>query len=227
MAMQILMIKEGVDFESLFVNHGTDWPETYHYFDFFQDWLKREGHRPITVLKPEVEGFQVLYDFLKHWKIVPTMKHRTCTGKFKVRPVYKHVDKPCFMMIGIDAGESKRAKIATRKGIENRWPLIEYDIDREGCKEIIKAAGIPVPKKSGCYICPFQRVGQWKELRRVHPDLFCKAQRLEKLNMENNRKQGKRAYTLRSNGKSLGSVIDEKQIPIWEEDRYPPCECGL
>jgi len=90
------------------------------------------------------------------------------------------VQKPCFMFIGIDAGEAHRAKITSKGKIEYRWPLIEEDIDREGCKQIIRDHVLPVPPKSGCFICPFQRPDQWKKLRREHPDLFCIAQKLEK-----------------------------------------------
>ena len=80
--------------------------------------------------------------------------------------------------------------------------------------------------KSGCYICPFQRIRQWVELRHKHPDLFCKAEQMEDRNMEHRRSKGKKAMTL-NRRKRLKSVVEEDQINLFEQDNYPPCQCGL
>jgi hypothetical protein len=79
--------------------------------------------------------------------------------------------------------------------------------------------------KSGCYICPFQPNGQWVELRKKHPELFCKAQQLE-INAANYRiERGKNPISIKS--KSLKSIVDEDQMSLFEQDNYPPCQCGL
>lgn len=226
-AMMILMIQEKQEFEAIFVDHGADWPETYEYFTKFQNWLKDNGHNLITVLKPDVEGFDNLYKYYWSKKFVPSFMARICTDKFKIRPIQKYVEKPCFMLIGIDNGEAKRAKISIKKGIENRFPLIEYEIDREGCKDIIRKTGLDVPMKSGCYICPFQKKNKWRELRIQHPDLFCKADKLEKRNMLYRASMGKKALSLCASGQTLRNVIDENQMMLFKDDEYPPCECGL
>ena len=99
-AMMLLLLDEGIEeFEAVFVDHGTDWPETYKYFDMFQGWLTRKGYKPITVLKPNVEGFTNLYDFYWHKKWVPSHMRRICTDKFKIRPLFKYFDKPCFCLL--------------------------------------------------------------------------------------------------------------------------------
>ena len=58
-AMHLYLLEHGKehgigDFEAVFVDHGTDWPETYEYLNMFQDRLKKRGHKPVTVLKPSV-----------------------------------------------------------------------------------------------------------------------------------------------------------------------------
>ena len=226
-AMLLLCLDQRIDFEAIFVNHGTDWPETYEYLAMFQDWLKKNGHKPVTVLKPDVQGFSNLYNYYFSRKKCPSMMKRDCTDKFKIRPIYKYIEKPCFMLLGIDSGESHRARLNSKKGVENRFPLIEEEIDREECKRIIRAHELPVPMKSGCYMCPFQRVAQWKVLRRNHPELFCKVQNLEKRVIEWRISEGKKPFALRGNGKTIGSIINEKQGNLWEEMDYPPCNCGL
>lgn len=164
--------------------------------------------------------------------MVPSTMARWCTRMFKVVPVNTYVEKPCFMHLGIDAGEGKRARLNVEDGIENRWLLIEYDIDRDGCKGLIEKAGLEVPPKSGCWFCPYQRVAQWRRLRRKHTDLFCKAQKLEERNMEYRTRKGKNPFTLRNNGKPLRSLVSEaaeaqKALPGMEDLEYPPCQCGL
>ena len=234
-AMMLMLLDQKAEFEAIFVNHGADWPETYEYFDMFQVWLKENGHDPITVLKPnrvlnkttKPVVFDNLYSFSLHMRMVPSGFRRWCTADFKMKPIIEYIETPCFMLIGIDAGESKRAKISSIGGVENRWPLIEHDIDRDGCKQIIMEHGLPVPMRSGCFICPFQRQSQWRELRMLHPDLFCKAIALEDANAEYRAKKGKAPMTLSQNKKSLRSIVDENQMNLFEQDDYPPCECGL
>ena len=131
-AMYLYLKDEGIDFEAVFVDHGTDWPETYSFVRTFKE------DYPLTILKPDVEGFDNLYKYCHHKNIIPSMMFRWCTDKFKVKVVSNYVKKPCFMMIGIDYGESNRAKLNTNKNIENRFPLIEAKIDRDECKQIIR-----------------------------------------------------------------------------------------
>jgi 3'-phosphoadenosine 5'-phosphosulfate sulfotransferase (PAPS reductase)/FAD synthetase len=230
-AMMLMLLDQKDDFEAIFVNHGTDWPETYEYFEMFQGWLVEHGHRPITVLKPNQTAYDDeytnLYEYSMAFKMVPSGFMRWCTARFKMQPIKSYIETPCFMLIGIDVGESKRAKISSIGGVENRWPLIENDIDREGCKQIITDHGLPVPMRSGCFICPFQRNSQWIELRNLHPELFCKAVALEDANAEYRAEKGKAPMTISQNKKSLRSIVNEDQMNLFEQDNYPPCQCGL
>jgi len=221
-ALYLLMQDLGMDFEAVFVDHGGDWPETYEYFKYFV-----ETGRPVTVLKPDVQGHSNIYQYAWDKEMVPAMQIRWCTRLFKIEPVNNYVEKPCFMHLGIDAGEAKRAKLNAKKGIESRWLLIENDLDREGCIDLIKSHGLTVPPKSGCFICPFMRKQQWKAMRRTHPELFCKAQQLEQRNMDYRVRIGKKAFSLRGDGVALGDLINENQaaLPGMEDLEYPPCQC--
>jgi len=159
---------------------------------------------------------------------VPFFRHRWCTASFKVEPVHNYIEKPATIYLGIDADEAKRAKIRVQDGVEDRWPLIEADIGRAGCKEIIEQHGLPVPPKSGCYICPFMKIGQWKRLRREEPCLFQRAVDLERANMDRRIERGLKPMYLSMTKKcTLQNLVDEKQIQLFEQDEYPPCQCGL
>lgn len=223
-AMYLMLIEQGVKFEAIFVNHGTDHQETYEYLDYFIN----KGH-PITVLKPDVEGFDTLIDYYLHKRKMPSIMKRDCSDKFKARQVYKYIKKPCFMLLGFDAGEAGRARISGKKGVENRFPFIEENIDRQGCVKLIEKHGLKVPRKSGCYCCFYQHQYEWEELRREHPGLFCKTERMESQVMEDRKAEGKSIFTLNNTGFTVRQMINEKQkaLPGLEELEYPPCECGL
>jgi len=225
-AMYLVLVDEGMTpgdaahgFEAIYVDHGGDWPETHKYVESFVK------NYPVTILTPNVGGESNLYDYSARYKMIPSRRKRWCTDKFKVRVINKHITKPCFSLIGFSADEAHRAKITTEKGVENRFPLVERGIDRARCIEIIKSHGLPVPMKSGCYFCPFQRVGQWKKLRNEHPDLFCKAKKLEDDQIIARAEHGKGPLYL--SAKPLSETINERQGKIFEADEYPPCQCGL
>lgn len=229
-ALHLLLLDQGVDFEPVFIHHGTDWPETYHYVAGFQWWLKKNCYPSIVILKPDVgtvEGqrFDNLYNYYQFKKNFPCRISRGCTDKFKLRTLQRYQKHPAFVFIGYAADEAHRAKISTSNGFEYRWPLIEQDITRAGCIEIIKSHGLPIPRKSGCFICPYQPTREWKELRRVHPELFCKATTLENQYVKRRKAEGKKPLYIKD--KPLSLKINENQNKLFPMDKYPPCECGL
>lgn len=109
---------------------------------------------------------------------------RTCTKHGKIAPLEAHLrghaGPVALQLIGIHAGEGHRAKNDPQDAEWPRfYPLVDMDIDQERCIEIIKAAGLPVPPKSGCWHCPFLRVGQILDLAKDEPEKFKRIVRLE------------------------------------------------
>lgn len=64
-AMLIMMQEWDMDFETIYVDHGCDWPETREYVTMIAKKY------PITVLKPDVQGFDNLYDYCWYYEMVP------------------------------------------------------------------------------------------------------------------------------------------------------------
>lgn len=231
-ALYLLLEQQGINFEAVFVDHGGDWPETYEYVDYFIS-----TGRPVTILHPkagtrEKVTFSNIVDYLEFKKILPSKnkKKRFCTDRFKISPFNKYAITPCFVFIGFASDEADRAQMSSTKGIEYRWPLIEQDVTRQGCIEIIRGAGLVVPRKSGCYICPFQGRAEYQELRMAHPDLFCRAIKMEKAQNSRVKKDGTpwKEYYL-AGSFPLSQLVNDKQraLPGLEEIEYPPCQCGL
>jgi hypothetical protein len=183
---------------------------------------------------PDVAGHSSLYDYSLAERFVPVRIQRWCTDKFKIRPLYAYFERPCEVLIGIDSAEAHRARDSRDKAITNVFPLVERGIDRQGCIEIIEAHGLPVPPKSGCYFCPFQRRSQWVELNRSHPDLWCKAVALDAASQERQREAGSDEMIYLAD-RPLDELVRAKdgrgrytiddQLDFFDDRR--PCQCGL
>lgn len=236
-ALYLLLIEQGqvpgVDFEAVAVDHGADKPESYEYLEM----MMTKGY-PVTVIKPNYGGFDNLYDYCLKYAILPSRipGMRWCTENFKTEVVKKYRQTPCIELIGFDAGEPGRAKsMHEREGSTFDYPLISEGIDRQGCIDLIKRHGLPVPIKSGCYVCPFQGRKDWMDLRKQHPELFCKARTLEILCNQRRMESGKEPIYFRD--MPLDDLIQVKdhsgrraavgQTEMFDSHDRPPCRCSL
>ena len=223
-ALMLWLLDHNIKFEAVFADHGGDYPETYEYVDM----LLSKGYE-ITVLKTtkKAHGKDLnLYDFCHEYKMCPGIRFRWCTSMFKVEPLIKHQEKPCFVFLGIGYEERHRAKRKAEyhEGIIKDYPLIDHNINRQGCVEIIKAHGLPVPPKSGCFFCPFQKASEIRELYHRCDDLFDKALELEKRNIEYNKAKGKQqSGFLHISNRPLEVVAMTDQLELFDD--MWPCAC--
>lgn len=156
----------------VFADTGEEKPETYAYIrDHFEPWLAKHGKTLETVRPPET--------VLERWerlRVTGSRLIRACTVEGKINPIKCHIEANGggVQLIGIDAGEAHRMADRVR-------PLVDLDIDRDGCEDIIKAAGLPSPGKSGCWCCPFIRVHEILRLARKDPCRFERIVALENM----------------------------------------------
>lgn len=173
-ALMLLLTDRGEEFETIFVNHGGDYPETYNYVDYLRDI----GFE-INEIVPDVEGYHTIYEYSIDKQILPSFRYRWCTDKFKIRSINNYIDTPCTMFIGFDYGELKRSLKNKSGKITNIFPLIDAKMDRNACVDLIKGHGLDIPPKSGCYFCPFMHKLEIRELFLNHRELYDKALKME------------------------------------------------
>jgi 3'-phosphoadenosine 5'-phosphosulfate sulfotransferase (PAPS reductase)/FAD synthetase len=166
----------------IFADTGDEHPDTYRYIEeVTKPFVRGYGGSFVTVRNHKYPRLQ---DQAMKEKIIPVRMSRWCTDKFKIRPIRRYLKEndllPAAQLIGIDAGEAHRAKESGHKQFHNRFPLIERGLDRDDCVDVIRKAELPVPRKSGCFYCPFQPKGQWIALRKEHKELFQIAVDMEK-----------------------------------------------
>jgi len=169
--------------EIIFCDVGNEMPETYTFLKEFEDWCSKKGLK-FTQIE---SNLGTIKDYYLEKKLIPYRMFRHCTDKFKVRPMNDYIKKvygiktPINMFMGIANDEKHRSeKIRGRKQFTHLFPLIEWELDRLGCVEIIKKEGLSVPVKSGCYFCPFQPKRAWIDLYKIHPELFQDSINFEK-----------------------------------------------
>jgi hypothetical protein len=108
---------------------------------------------------------------------------RQCTKDFKLRPIRAEMrrrgfseQRPVEMWIGISIDEAvKRMKGSGLKWVENRWPLVERQLDRRACARWLVGHGYPLPPKSACVFCPYKRDREFALMRDEDPVSFARA----------------------------------------------------
>ena len=224
-ALAIMAINDGWRGKIVFSDTGCEWPETYSYMDYFErEWLKPRGFEIVRLSglpwQTKKKGYSLI-EYCEMAHIIPLAARRWCTSGWKVKPVERFRNGNA-QMLGIAADE------AHRKPNEIR-PLVEANVTREGCIEIINAEGLNIPQKSGCYICPFQRDSQWRMLWERHPELFERAMLLEENAIRT--QAGRHFATLDPNGKITlrqRKLVYESQMTLPDIDmnsllRIKPC----
>jgi hypothetical protein len=113
------------------------------------------------------------------------MLHRTCTDRFKIRPIEKQIramlakDQTCVSVRGISVDESRRARPSTTKRIEIDYPLVSRAVTRQDCKRWMVSKGYPIPPRSACTFCPYRCNVEWQKMRDLEPEAFAEACRVD------------------------------------------------
>ena len=105
-----------------------------------------------------------------------------CSGEWKRDVVMRWLRArgvtKCEQWIGFSIDEFERASKVRRKWCSTTYPLIDRFINRAMCISLIKAAGLEVPRKSRCKMCPHQSNEEWLEVRSM-PDEWSEAVQLD------------------------------------------------
>ena len=114
-------------------------------------------------------------------------------------------DQPVRTWIGISLDEMGRMKASNKMWQEFYHPLVwDLRMRRGDCIESVRSAGLPTPPKSSCWMCPFRRNAQWRQLRDHYPADFEKACALDE--------------EIRANDKQGGVWLHNSRAPLRDAD---------
>ena len=177
----------------MFADVKAEKKETYDYLPVIQAWLSSVGFPQVTVVENLVKDFKhwpayrgILENCLTN-ATLPSLAFgfKSCSLKWKVTPQNKWTDawRPAIdywkaggkirKIIGYDASPKDRKRFAHAVGVEDPkydywYPLIDWGMDRDACKAAISDAGLPVPPKSACIMCPATRPDEVREFRKEY-----------------------------------------------------------
>ncbi len=116
----------------------------------------------------------------------PSSQVRWCTGQLKIHQINKALsrlkkDHEIFQFIGIASDEDHRCE--TNEHL--RYPLVRWDITETQALQICYDRGFDwdglyeIYHRCSCWCCPLQQIGELRNLRRHHPELWAKLMELD------------------------------------------------
>ena len=175
----------------VFADTGAEMPYTYEHTTRCLVPMSQEGWKCLQISPykyPEFYSKQIkggLDAYCIEKQVMPSRVNRWCTMEYKSKPIkeYRKSLNPNYqeviLILGIANDELKRAKFLGHN--HTYYPLIEQKIDRQGCIDLIAKSGLPIARKSGCYLCPFQGKAQWLELYKDYPNYFAEVEKIENI----------------------------------------------
>lgn len=200
-AMLVLLERLGIRPEIItFADTGEEKDATYAYLAVIAPWLESVGFPPITIVRNDAT-YESLGDAMLKRATMPSIafgKH-SCSQAFKAGPqeTWMNSYEPAAIgwalgqkvvkCIGYDDGLRDRKRCGKAEALSPKsfdrytyvYPLQDHGIDREGCKELIRSAGLPVPPKSSCTFCSAMTKPEIVEVAESDPSKMARALKIE------------------------------------------------
>lgn len=105
-----------------------------------------------------------------------------CSNEWKQRVVRRWCNdqgvQQADIWIGMSTDEMRRLKTPTGKW-QNKYPLIDLQMNRADCLALVERHGWPLPPRSACYMCPQQSYDEWQWQKQFSPADHEQAVRFE------------------------------------------------
>ena len=212
-AMLIILHDNGIKLSRvIYVNTGIEFPQTIQYIkNKLNPWVMEHFGISITVVRPE-KPFAFL---VREYGVPFAPAGRWCCRLLKEEPFYKYLHESGIteadIFLGYTKDEERRFERAkkTVKRYENKYgvkvtlhaPLIEHGITGKEALEMTREHGLYNElydhfSRTGCYLCPYQSLDDWRNLYWNFPELFNAAKKLEEISIKLHGKTFRRDYTL-------------------------------
>jgi len=225
-AMLILIEKGILPKPDILIHADTkaEYPETEQHIEEVAKPLCEKLNIPwLTVVENEgiIEGY-------KSDNLIPLPGFRSCTFHYKVKPIQRAIkeilgDKKkngvasvdCW--IGISTDESRREvkrENQSPKWVLQTYPLLKLGYSRNQLIQLIDESPYPMPRKSGCFMCPYAGMKGFIKLKIEKPDLFKIAVEMEDLYFKS---RPERKHGFIDNGLKLSDIHSMPTLFSFEE----------
>jgi len=126
-----------------------------------------------------------LDSWIEHYGALPNWRQRWCTRLLKIEPCLAFLArlqhaaqaKPA-LYVGLRADEEERKGLYSEQ-VDTLFPLREWGWGLPEVVGFLRAEGVEIPKRTDCARCYDQRLAEWQNLWREHPDIYAHAERQE------------------------------------------------
>lgn len=178
-------------------------------------WRRLESLLSAPLLMLEYPGG--LKALCKSEGALPNHRMRFCTRILKLAPFRRFMQEasPCTAYVGLRADEDDReghgGDLAPGGVARQRFPLREWGWGEEEVWSYLNSRGIVIPERTDCARCFYQRIGEWWNLWRQHPEIWADAER-EEVDC---------GHTYRSPGRDTWPVALKDLRAVFETGRKP------
>lgn len=152
---------------------------------------------------------------IRKWQALLNWRQRWCTRVLKIEPFVSVLMQaaPAVFYVGLRADEEEREGGAYQQvpSVEMRFPLREAGMDLAAVRQFLADRGVTIPKRTDCMLCFFQRLIEWYELWRDHPESYQLSEDYE----------GLTGYTFRSPGRDTWPASLRELRAQFEQGRVP------
>jgi 3'-phosphoadenosine 5'-phosphosulfate sulfotransferase (PAPS reductase)/FAD synthetase len=114
--------------------------------------------------------------------MLPSTLARWCTRVLKIEPTIEYMaalPAGSVLYVGLRADEEER-KGLFGEDIAVRFPMREWGWKEADVWAYLASRGVEIPLRTDCALCPYQRLGEWRDLYFNYPDLWALGVSLEK-----------------------------------------------
>ena len=161
------------DYEYICNETGNELPEMKAHWRRLEELLGK----PITPVRYS-EG---LIGAIRKQKMLPSVFARWCTRMLKIEPTveyFANLPEDSVLYVGLRADEE------ARRGLYGEDITVDFPMRRWGWNEsdvwqYLDSRGVCIPARTDCGWCPYQRLGEWRDLYYLHPELYQEGVSLE------------------------------------------------
>jgi len=175
----------------VYCDTGSEHPDNPRFLKDCEKWFGL----PVEILRSK--KYADTWDVFEKTRYLAGVKGARCTTELKkvLRDAYQIIDD--VQIFGFDSTETERAKKFQDNNPEVTlsMPLIEENISKSKCFEILRGASIALPamyllgyKNNNCIGCVKGQSGYWNKIRKDFPEVFERMAKMErKLNVALNK----------------------------------------
>jgi len=119
---------------------------------------------------------------IRQMNMLPSVFARWCTRVLKIQPTIAYMEglpPGSVLYVGLRADEEER-KGLFGEDIAIRFPMREWGWKKADVWAYLEKRGVCIPARTDCAWCPYQRLGEWRDLYENYPDLWAQGVALEK-----------------------------------------------